>query len=439
MTTLLVGPGDVGKRIKVLETARDVRSDESEQTAAVSYETSSPAVAWPAGSAPRVDLIRGTPEGSTSSTREQFVLSPSHANPADGAVQVACALDGGLYAAACATSRSFVTPTLGIGTHSLHVKATNGAGANVTTFRWSVVAPAPPVGCTSCFHPPHLDTAGQPMTWDWQLSNAGSSLIFRPVDLFDIDGFNNLTNIVATIHGRAGRTLPHEKAICYISLGSWENFRADATAWPKNAIGQPLQGFGNEHWVDVRQLSALQPIITSRLNMCAAKGFDGVEVDNIDGWDGNNTGFPLTAEDTQAWLTTIANQAHALNMFILWKNDPYLASFGARYFDGALSEQCYSYGECTAVQNDGTGTCNLTANPCGVAVFAQAGKWVGEVEYPPSPGQPGVCTPTQTCAGSRSFTQFCNTTWRLPPNGFGFAAWRAIVALDGRTFYSCWN
>jgi hypothetical protein len=30
---------------------------------------------------------------------------------------------------------------------------------------------------------------------------------------------------------------------------------------------------------------------------CAAKGFDGVDPDNVDGWDGNDTGFPLTAAD----------------------------------------------------------------------------------------------------------------------------------------------
>ena len=68
-------------------------------------------------------------------------------------------------------------------------------------------------------------------------------------------------------------------------------------------------------------------------------------------------------------------------MFVLWKNDPYLASFGVRYFDGALAEQCFEYGECTGAQNDGTTffpglTCNTTNLQCGVQQFATAGKWV---------------------------------------------------------------
>ena len=78
----------------------------------------------------------------------------------------------------------------------------------------------------------------------------------------------------------------------------------------------------------------------------------------------------VPGQDEQAWLAYVANKAHALNMFVLWKNEPYLASFGARYFDGALSEQCYSYDECTAAQNDGTAVpasgglvCNTTTFP----------------------------------------------------------------------------
>jgi hypothetical protein len=69
-----------------------------------------------------------------------------------------------------------------------------------------------------------------------------------------------------------------------------------------------------------------------------------------------------------------------------------------------------------------------------VQVFSNAAKWVGEVEYPS-----GVCTPAQTCTGRRNFTTYCNTTWRLPPAGYGLAAWRADLNLDGQTFYPCWS
>jgi hypothetical protein len=437
LNTMLLGPADVGRTIKVIETATDVRTDESEQVANVSVTTNLTVGAWPAGAAPRVDLVYGVPESTTASTQESFALSPPHANHLDGTVAVTCATDGG-GPFACAGLRRFTTPVLNPGPHRVAITAVNAAGSTITRFQWTVVAAAAPQPCASCFHPPHLDGSGAPMTGDWQLSNSGPNLVYRNVDLFDIDGFNNDAGVVSGIHARTGRTLTQEKAICYLSLGSWENFRVDAPSWPLAAIGQPLQGFANERWVDVRQLSALTPILDSRLQQCATKGFDGVEVDNIDGWDGNNTGFPLTAADTRAWLTTIANRAHALNLFVLWKNDPLLASFGVRYFDGALSEQCYSFQECTPAQEAGSQGCNLTTNQCGVALFATAGKWVGEVEYPPSPGNPGVCAPGKPCAGRSNYATFCNTVWPLPPAGFGFAAWRADVNLDAAVWDHCW-
>jgi hypothetical protein len=71
-------------------------------------------------------------------------------------------------------------------------------------------------------------------------------------------------------------------------------------------------------------------------------------------------------------------------------------------------------------------------------VFAAAGKWVGEVEYPPSPGNPGVCAPAQNCRGRANYQTFCKTVWQLPPTGFGFAAWRADVNLDAVVFDHCW-
>jgi hypothetical protein len=90
----------------------------------------------------------------------------------------------------------------------------------------------------------------------------------------------------------------------------------DEASWPARALGLALGGYLDEHWVDVRQLSALKPVISARLKLCARKGFDGVEVDNIDGWD-NRSGFPLTPQDAEAWPARIANEAHALGMFVL--------------------------------------------------------------------------------------------------------------------------
>jgi hypothetical protein len=47
-------------------------------------------------------------------------------------------------------------------------------------------------------------------------------------------------------------------------------------------VGAPLEGWAGERWLDVRRLDLLGPILERRLDVCQAKGFDGVEFDNVD-------------------------------------------------------------------------------------------------------------------------------------------------------------
>lgn len=430
--THLLGPGDVGKTIEVAATALDVRSDGSMQRRTVRATAATAVAPWPAGQAPRVDFVNGTPEPTTASDQEIFQIGPPHANPADGPVTVTCAVDGAAPSTACQKAGSFETPVLGLGSHTATVVASNAAGSTTTSFSWTVVPLQSPVPCDTCFHPPAVAANGQPMTWDWQLSNANGGLVWHDVDMFDIDGFDNTAQTVAAIHARSGPTLASEQAICYLDMGGWEEYRPDAAQWPAAAIGDVQVGWPQERWVDVRQLQALEPVIDARLEMCAAKGFDGVEIDNIDAWDPEGqSGFPLTAADAEPWLASMADEAHSLGMFVLWKNDPYLASWGVSYFDGAISEQCYQYQECTPAQNAGSNGCGTDS--CGVALFQSAGKWVGEVEYG------GVCGPTEDCSGRRSFATYCDTVAPEPPAGYGFAAFKAKLALNGKGWYPCWS
>ncbi len=57
-----------------------------------------------------------------------------------------------------------------------------------------------------------------------------------------------------------------------------------------------------------------------RIDRAVAKGFDGVEPDNVDGYV-NDTGFPLTAQDQLAFNGFLAREAHARNLAIGLKND----------------------------------------------------------------------------------------------------------------------
>jgi hypothetical protein len=124
----------------------------------------------------------------------------------------------------------------------------------------------------------------QHLTWYWQLQGTPR---LEPVAATDIDGFENGAAEVAKLHA-AG-----QHVICYIDVGTWENFRPDASKFPKSVLGRG-NGWPGERWLDIRRLSVLEPLMTARFQMCAHKGFDAVEPDNIDGYE-NATGFPITA------------------------------------------------------------------------------------------------------------------------------------------------
>ena len=196
---------------------------------------------------------------------------------------------------------------------------------------------------------------GPRTTWQWQLTS--------PVDLsvdaemFDIDLFDNARSVVASLQQRGSHV------VCYLSAGSVERGRPDAGAFPADVVGSELEGWPGEHWLDVRRLDALGPIMERRLDLCREKGFDGVEADNVDGY-ANSSGFPLTAADQLRYNRFLAGAAHARGLSIGLKNDLEQAAALEPDFDWALNEQCFQYDECDRLQP-----------------FVRAGKAVFVAEY----------------------------------------------------------
>ncbi|HEV2347465.1 MAG TPA: endo alpha-1,4 polygalactosaminidase [Actinocrinis sp.] len=194
---------------------------------------------------------------------------------------------------------------------------------------------------------PAPQTSGRPiwqprpgLTWQWQLTEPVDTSVDAQV--YDIDGTENDAAVVAALHA-AGR-----KVICYVNVGAFESFRPDARLFPPAVVGAP-NGWPGERWLDVRQLTVLRPIIAARFKTCAAKGFDGIEADNVDGYE-NDTGFPLTNDDQLAFNRMVAGLAHADGLAIGLKNDldqvPQLVSS----FDFAVNEQCAEYTECDELE-----------------------------------------------------------------------------------------
>ena len=157
--------------------------------------------------------------------------------------------------------------------------------------------------------------------------------------MYDIDLFENDANAVAALHAQG------HKVVCYISAGSWEEWRPDADLMPSSVIGKDYEGWAGERWLDISQIDAVATVMRARLDLCKAKGFDGVEPDNIDGYT-NDTGFPLTYEDQLNYNIWIANEAHQRGLSIGLKNDPDQVEDLLPFFDWALTEDCFAEGWC---------------------------------------------------------------------------------------------
>ena len=141
---------------------------------------------------------------------------------------------------------------------------------------------AAPVACPGCWKP------APNTSWQWQLSGTVDRAV--NAQMYDIDMFEATPALVADLHARGRRVM------CYVDAGSWERFRPDAARFPASVRGKPLAGWPGERWLDIRRLGVLGPLLQWRIDRCAAKGFDGVEFDNVDGYQ-NPTGFRLTAAD----------------------------------------------------------------------------------------------------------------------------------------------
>jgi hypothetical protein len=196
--------------------------------------------------------------------------------------------------------------------------------------------------------------------FQWQLQGPIDTSV--PADVYEVDGFFVPKKTVDELHSQ-GR-----KVICYLDVGSWENFRPDKHAFPKSVIGRRYAGFPSERWMDIRRIHVLAKPLKKRFDICKSKGFDAVEPDNMNGFT-NPTGFPLTAHDQLRFNRWVSRQVHSRGMAVALKNDPEQAKQLVGNFDFAVVEQCFQYHECGRFKP-----------------FVDAGKAVFEAEYqlPPS-------------------------------------------------------
>ena len=191
-------------------------------------------------------------------------------------------------------------------------------------------------------------------TWYWQLD--GTLNTTRNAKVYDIDGADNSAATIQALKSN-GHTV-----ICYFSAGTWENWRSDAKAFPADVRGRSVDGWAGEKWLDIRS-QAVRDLMAKRMDSFKAKGCDGLEPDNVDGYT-NRPGFPFTASDQISYNTFLADAGRQRGMLVALKNDTDQVKQLQPAFDFAIVEECFKYNECSDY-----------------SPFVQAGKAVLAAEY----------------------------------------------------------
>jgi hypothetical protein len=177
------------------------------------------------------------------------------------------------------------------------------------------------------------------------------------VDVYDIDLFYTQPSLISQLHDQGRRV------ICYFSAGSYEDWRPDIAKFKDTDLGKTLAGWPNEKWLDLRSTN-VRNIMLSRLDMARNKGCDGVDPDNVDGYD-NDNGLGLTQDDSVNFVNFLADAAHSRNVSLGLKNAGDIIPRVINQMQWSVNEQCVQYDECSIYR-----------------AFIDAGKPVFHIEYP---------------------------------------------------------
>ena len=177
-------------------------------------------------------------------------------------------------------------------------------------------------------------------TWQWQLTGPIDTSV--EAEMFDIDLFDTSKETISKLHQQ------NKIVICYFSAGSYENWRSDKDKFKESDLGNSLDEWEGERWLDIRS-DNVKKIMKERLDLAKSKKCDGVEMDNVDG-AANNTGFDFDFDDQIEYNRFLAIEGKKRGLLVGLKNDLEQVDELVDYFDFSVNEECNEYNECDLLE-----------------------------------------------------------------------------------------
>jgi hypothetical protein len=201
----------------------------------------------------------------------------------------------------------------------------------------------------------------------WQIQYSGSPIDTSvDVEMYDVDLFDTPRATVDDLHDM------DRVVVCYFNAGGWEDWRDDADQFPQEALGNDLDGWPGERWLDVTHPD-VRELMADRLDQAVDAGCDGVDPDNVDGYT-NDPGFDFGYAEQLEFNRFLADEAHARGLSVGLKNDMDQIPDLVEEFDFTVNEECFDYDECDTLQP-----------------FVDASKAVFQIQYGDSTHADEVC------------------------------------------------
>ncbi|ORX57832.1 hypothetical protein BCR36DRAFT_344570 [Piromyces finnis] len=186
-------------------------------------------------------------------------------------------------------------------------------------------------------------------TWNIALGS-GFDISRESADVLEVDLENTSSSKIQDFHKRG------KKVICYFSGGTVEDYRSYFNQYTKvdGLVRNKYSAWPRERWLDYR-VSGYKSLIKQRISEAVSKHCDGIDVDNVDGYQvgdvKNNWSDPLTKQDAIKFTSWLGQTAHDMGIAIGLKNCLDIVDTVGKYYDFAVNEGCARRNECHWYKN----------------------------------------------------------------------------------------